>query len=87
MKYFFYLALIFLLSACYDDGSSRKISVYDQTERNYGKEVTKLAKKYSLPPEYLKALIVLECDGKLPAPSRFEQGVYESLKNCKRFYR
>jgi hypothetical protein len=57
--------------------------VYDQTERNYGKEVTKLAKKYSLPPEYLKALIVLECDGKLPAPSRFEQGVYESLKTVK----
>jgi len=81
-KFWWLLTIVIILSACYED-SPRNINVYDRTERNYGKSVEKYAQKYSLHAEYLKALIVLECDGASPAPARFEQGVFDKLKAVK----
>ena len=54
--------------------------VYHRTEKNYGGEVDKLAIKFDLPSEYLKALIILECSGKRNIPPRFEKHVLKQLK-------
>jgi hypothetical protein len=51
-----------------------------KVERNYGKTVDSLCQKYRLPPEYFKALILLECGASKPARSRFEPKVFETLQ-------
>jgi hypothetical protein len=48
-------------------------------ERMYGQELSSLAAKHSLPPEYLKALIMLETSGRKRIPPRYEAHVYEEL--------
>jgi hypothetical protein len=50
-----------------------------KVERNYGYQVDSLCQKYRLPPEYFKALILLECGANKPANSRFEAKVYQTL--------
>lgn len=42
-----------------------------------------MAKDYFLHPEFLKALIILECDGAAEVPARYEAGIYEQLKEVK----
>ncbi len=54
-----------------------------KVERNYGKQVDSLCKKYRLPPEYFKALILLECGANKPANSRFEPKVFAMLKQVR----
>jgi hypothetical protein len=51
-----------------------------KVQHNYGAEVDTICRKHRLPPEYFKALILLECGGQKPAPSRFEAGVLEKLQ-------
>lgn len=51
--------------------------------RNYGQDVKRRAKQFSLPPDYLMALIMLECSGNKPASSRYEKHVYARLKSVK----
>ncbi|MCS6968308.1 MAG: hypothetical protein RMJ44_07060 [Cytophagales bacterium] len=46
---------------------------------NYGEQVDKLAAMMDLPANYIKALILLECSGNLPAASRFEPEVLRKL--------
>lgn len=50
------------------------------TWENYASDVRKAASNFNLPPEYLLALITLECSGRKPAGSRYEPGVYRRLK-------
>ncbi len=64
---------LMLLNSC-------NLNNYSKTEDNYGFDVLKYGKENNLPTEYLKALIVLECSGNKPAGQRFEQSVYEKLK-------
>jgi hypothetical protein len=64
---------LMLLNSC-------NLNNYSKTEDNYGFDVLKYAKENDLPTEYLKALIILECSGNKPAGQRFEQSVYEKLK-------
>ncbi len=54
---------------------------------NYGHDVKILAQKFNLSPEYLMALIMLECSGRGDVPPRFEQGVYNRLVEVKNFQR
>ncbi len=67
----------------YDKPPIKKLLHLQNTEKNYGKEVDKLAKKFDLPSSYLKALIVLECSGRTEFTPRFEQHVYKKLKKVK----
>lgn len=50
---------------------------------NYGHDVKIWAKQFDLPPEYLMAVIMLECSGRKDVPPRFEQGVYNKLIEVK----
>lgn len=65
-----------MLTGCHTDD-------YTNTEKHYGKEVERLATLFNMPPEYFKALIVLECSGKKEVPPRFEKHIYERLKKVK----
>jgi hypothetical protein len=69
-----------------EEDSSQVLTLQDvikRTEENYGKEIDELAGQFNLPAGYLKALIMLECSGQMPAPSRFEPHVYYWLKQLK----
>lgn len=54
------------------------------TEINYGREVNTWAAEFNLPPSYLKALIVLESGGRKNIRPRFEQNVFDKLKELRR---
>jgi len=58
-------------------------SVCEKTEKNYGTKVDKIASEFNLPPEYLKALIILECSGRKEVSPRFEKGVFNKLKEVR----
>ena len=64
---------IFIFNSC-------DFNNYSKTEENYGQDVITYAQEYNLKPEYLKALIILECSGDKPAGQRFEPNVYAKLK-------
>lgn len=51
----------------------------DRTYANYSKEAWEASEELDLPYEYLMALIVLECSGKVPPGNRFEPKVYDRL--------
>jgi len=54
-----------------------------RTEANYGAEIDKLAAQFDLSPEYLKALIILECSGLKKIKPRFERHIYKRLVSVK----
>jgi hypothetical protein len=54
-----------------------------RTEANYGAEIDKLADQFDLSPEYLKALIILECSGLQKIKPRFERHIYKRLVNVR----
>jgi hypothetical protein len=54
-----------------------------RTETNYGAEIDKLAGQFDLSPEYLKALIILECSGLKKIKPRFERHIYKRLINVR----
>jgi hypothetical protein len=54
-----------------------------RTEANYGAEIDKLAGQFDLSPEYLKALIILECSGLKNIKPRFERHIYKRLVNVR----
>jgi len=58
-------------------------SVIISTEKNYGEKVEKYAHQFGLNASYLKALISLECSGRVHFKERFEPKVYTSLKNVR----
>lgn len=60
---------------------------HKNTEENYSAEVDKYASQFDIPPQYCKSLIMLECSGRKPSPSRFEEHVYQTLKQVKSGYR
>lgn len=55
-------------------------NIYIRTEKNYGKEIDKLAKDFNLSSAYLKALVVLECSGRKEIKPRFEKHIFQKLK-------
>jgi len=57
--------------------------VVQRTSENYGSDVDRLAPRFKLSPEYLKALIILECSGKKDIKPRYERHVYHSLLKVK----
>jgi len=61
---------------------SEKATEYSLNTINsmYGEQIDKWSQKYDLPPEYFKALIMLETSGRKKIPSRFEEHVYDELK-------
>jgi hypothetical protein len=59
------------------------LSAVERTKVNYGAKVDKIAKEFNISPEYLKALIVLECSGKKNPKQRFEVHIFERLKQVR----
>jgi hypothetical protein len=55
----------------------------DAAMDNYARDIKTLAAQVNLPPEYLMAVIMLECSGRADVPPRFEQGVYNKLVEIK----
>lgn len=55
----------------------------EQTEENYGRIIDSLAPDFHISPYYLKALITLECSGRIDFEPRFEKHVFEALKNLR----
>ncbi len=55
----------------------------EMVEENYGKDIEKAANEFNLSPEYLKALCMLECDGKQYIAPRFEKHVFKRLKKVR----
>jgi hypothetical protein len=53
---------------------------FDAAIKNYGSEIKFLAKQFDLDPNFLMALVMLECSGRKDVPARFEPGVYNKLK-------
>jgi len=58
-------------------------NVYNRTEKNYGKDIDRLAAEFGLPGEFLKALVILESSGRKEVAPRFEKHVFERLKKLR----
>jgi len=89
-KKFKWVLLLFILSSIYviffytnDYIINRSKYALENTEQNYGREVDSLCEKMNLPKAYIKALIMLETGGKVPVTTRFEEHVYNKLKQVK----
>jgi hypothetical protein len=54
-----------------------------RTKMNYETEVKQICQEEGVAPNYILALIVLECSGRIPPQSRFEPAVYEKLKQLR----
>ncbi|MCB0735311.1 MAG: hypothetical protein H6608_01145 [Flavobacteriales bacterium] len=59
-------------------------SITEKTWENYHSQIEPMAKKYDVAPEYLLALIALECSGRKIVPHRFEPHVFEKLDQLSR---
>lgn len=55
------------------------LSLYARVEMNYGRDIELASKKFNLPSEYLKSLIILESSGSKEVSSRFESHVFNAL--------
>ncbi len=60
-----------------------KIKAIAKVEQNYGEEIERICKELEAPPEYFKALVLLECSAKNPPQSRYEPNVFKKLKAVK----
>ncbi len=58
-----------------------------RVKTNYGAEVKRYATEFNISPEYLQALMILECSGKKPAGKRFENHVYQKLRQVRSGHR
>lgn len=67
-------------SVTYDETAPEAVL---RTQKNYGAEIDKLAAQFDLSPEFLKALIILECSGLKNVKPRFERHIYKRLQNVK----
>ena len=54
-------------------------TITQKTFDNYAKSVMAASKVYGVQPEYMLALIALECSGRKIVPHRFEPRIYEKL--------
>lgn len=59
-------------------------TITQKTYDNYGRSVKKASDKYNLPPDYLLALIALECSGRKLVPHRFEPHIFNKLDQVAR---
>lgn len=53
-------------------------------EKNYEREVERICRALELPSAYFKALIILESSANLPPKTRFEEHIYDKLKDVKK---
>jgi len=62
------------------DYSPMEIYSLRRVESNYGQTIEEMAEKFNIPAEYLKALAMIECSGRKDMPLRYEEHVYQKLK-------
>jgi hypothetical protein len=81
------LATVFVAQKTYNkyiyNHSQTSLTAAERTWLNYHKEVEKIGKKMDIAPEYLLALIALECSGNKEVPSRFEPHVFVKLQEVR----
>lgn len=77
-RFSIFLISILLINGC--DSTTDIPNSCKRVETNYGKQIDKIAPEFDLRPEYLKALIILECSGKQKIKPRFEKHVFKKLK-------
>lgn len=79
------LLLVFTLKKNQNTSNSNNNSLggLEKTEINYGIRIDELSKEFDISASYLKALITLECSGRINVPPRFEKHVYEKLKEVR----
>ncbi len=77
------VVLFFFLKFCGKPYVKPQEMGLDAAMLNYAGDIKMLAHKADIPPEYLMALIMLECSGRADVPPRFEQGVYDKLVDVK----
>ena len=76
-------ALFLFLKYCSHTPPQPQDTGYDAAIGNYSHDIKILAHQFNLSPEYLMAVIMLECSGRKDVPPRFEQGVYNKLLEVK----
>lgn len=76
-------ALFLFLKYCSKTPVKPQEMGFDAAIENYAHDIKILARRFQLPPEYLMAVIMLECSGRKDVPPRFEQGVYNKLVEIK----
>ncbi len=77
------IGLFLFLKYCSRPSTTAQDTGCEAAIENYGHDIKILAHQFDLPPEYLMAVIMLECSGKRDVPARFEQGVYNKLVEIK----
>ena len=77
------IALFLFLKYCSIKPPEPQEMGFDAAIGNYSHDIKILAQKFNLPPEYLMAVIMLECSGRKDVPARFEPGVYTKLLEVK----
>lgn len=81
------IVLVFIAQKTYNkylyDHSDASLSATERTWLNYADDVKKVSKELNVEPEYLLALIALECEGRKEVPSRFEPHVFVKLQEVR----
>ena len=81
------MTLVFIAQKQYNkylyNHSDASLTAAERTWLNYSEDVKKVSEKMQVSPEYLLALIALECSGAKEVPSRFEPHIFLKLQQVR----
>ena len=81
------MTLVFFAQRQYNkylyDHSDASLTAAERTWLNYSEDVKKVSEEMQVSPEYLLALIALECSGVKEVPSRFEPHIFLKLQQVR----
>ena len=82
-----FMAFVFFAQRQYNkflyNHSDASLTAAERTWLNYSDDVQKVSDELQLSPEYLLALIALECSGAKEVPSRFEPHIFLKLQQVR----
>ena len=82
-----FMAFVFFAQRQYNkflyNHSDASLTAAERTWLNYSDDVKKVSDELQLSPEYLLALIALECSGAKEVPSRFEPHIFLKLQQVR----
>ena len=82
-----FMAFVFFAQRQYNkflyNHSDASLNAAERTWLNYSDDVKKVSDELQLSPEYLLALIALECSGAKEVPSRFEPHIFLKLQQVR----
>lgn len=81
------VVLVFAAQKLYNkylyEHSDASLTAVERTWLNYKDDVKKASEELNISPEYLLALIALECEGRKEVPSRFEPHIFVKLQDVR----